>query len=446
MKRITVNVLDLYLDSKNPRHDPINDRGEIINYLVRNEKIKVLAKSISENGTSPLESLAVMENDNGNLIALEGNRRVCALTLLNDPELCPENERSYFRRLAEHSSVIPETVECILFSSREDANKWIELRHNGEQDGAGLLTWNATQKTRHFGSSDNTLALKLLDYAEKKGFIDKQRRDGVLTTASRFLGNPIFRSTIGVKTGRSDPNVVIDVPRDEFDRVLEVFIKDLIGGSNNVTSRSKKDDWEDYAKKLKSEKIAPQGYCDPSDLFEKNTTNNDNNIVKTGRKVKNNQSPNNRKYIIPSDFKVNIPDKILKRVFDELRTLECSEYTLASAVVCRAFLENVYCLMYEKLYGNYPEKMAEHVVMEKIIRKIEEDKKQLNKNEKKALEALKRVQTDTTNPLSPKTLGANAHGGFYPDPTALKVHWDNISHILLFMLNKIFVLDSGHEG
>ncbi|HFO3923032.1 TPA: hypothetical protein ACHJSS_005630, partial [Escherichia coli] len=93
--------------------------------------------------------------------------------------------------------------------------------------------------------------------------------------------------------------------------------------------------------------------------------------------------------------------------FDELRTLECSEYTLASSVVCRAFLENIYSLAYEKFYGNYPEGMAEHVVMEKIINKIEEDKNSLTKKEKKALEALKRVKTDTTNPLSPKTLGAN---------------------------------------
>lgn len=319
------------------------------------------------------------------------------------------------------------------------------MRHNGEQDGAGLLTWNATQKTRHFGSSDNTLALKLLDYAETKGYISKQKRDGILTTASRFLGNPVFRSTMGIKTGRSEPNVMIDVSRDEFDKVIERFINDLINSESNVTSRSKKEDWENYAKQLRSEGVAPKGHCEPSVLLSSENSNASSKGNTTSKKVKNNQSPNNRKYIIPSEFKVNIPDPILKRVFDELRTLECSEYTLASSVVCRAFLENIYSLTYEKIHGNYPEGMAEHVVMEKIINKIEEDKSSLTKNEKKALEALKRVKTDTTNPLSPKTLGANAHAGFYPDPTALKVHWDNISHILLFMLNKIFNGSSGHK-
>ncbi|EPW1514252.1 hypothetical protein ACVVJ5_003151 [Salmonella enterica subsp. diarizonae serovar 48:r:z] len=445
MKRISANVLDLYLDSKNPRHDPINNRMDIINYLIQNEKIKVLAKSIAENGTNPLELLAVMENENGHYIALEGNRRVCALTLLNDPELSPENERSYFRKLSADSDGIPDSVECVLFANREDANKWIELRHNGAQDGEGLLTWNSTQKTRHFGSSENTLALKLLDYAEIKGYISKQKRDGILTTASRFLGNPVFRSTMGINTGRSEPNVKIDVPRNEFDIVLERFINDLINGESNVTSRSKKEDWENYAKQLRSEGVAPKRHCEPLALFSTANSNASDKGSTTSKKGKNNQSPNKRKYIIPSDFRVNIPDPILKRVFDELRSLECSEYTLASSVVCRAFLENIYSLTYEKFYGNYPEGMAEHVIMEKIINKMEEDKNSLTKNQKKALEALKRVKTDTTNPLSPKTLGANAHAGFYPNPTALKVHWDNISHILLFMLNKIFSGGSGHK-
>ncbi|ENA7263200.1 TPA: hypothetical protein ACHYW0_005032, partial [Escherichia coli] len=289
MKRISVNVLDLYLDSKNPRHDPINNRMEIINYLIQNEKIKVLAKSIAENGTSPLETLAVMENENGHFIALEGNRRVCALTLLNDPDLCPENERAYFRKLSDNSDVIPDAVECVLFENREDANKWIELRHNGEQDGAGLLTWNATQKARHFGSSDNTLALKLLDYAETKGFISKQKRDGILTTASRFLGNPVFRSTMGIRTGRSESNVMIDVSRDEFDKVLERFINDLINGENNVTSRSKKEDWENYAKQLRSEGIAPKGHCEPFALFSTEHSNASGKGSTISKIVKNNQ-------------------------------------------------------------------------------------------------------------------------------------------------------------
>ncbi len=36
-------------------------------------------------------------------------------------------------------------------------------------------------------------------------------------------------------------------------------------------------------------------------------------------------------------------------------------------------------------------------------------------------------------------------GGSYPDPTVLKVHWDNISYILLFILNKVFNDDSDHK-
>lgn len=331
MESISVRVLDLYLDSKNPRHEPISDREKIIEYLVKTEKIKALAKDISEKGISPLDLPAIIKDGKGNFVVVEGNRRICALTLLNDPELCPEGDKTYFKNLSEKSEIIPEELSCVLFDSREEANTWIELRHNGEQGGVGLVTWDATQKARFFDSSDNTLALKLIDYAQERKIITAaQRQTKILTTISRFVGNPIFRSMLGVTTGRSDPNVKLDVPRDDFDKVLKKFFDDLFAGENNVTSRSKKDDWERYAKKLRTEGYAPNTHVDEYDLIEK--------IPKqpsTPKPVQppidgpvNNPSPDLRKYIIPSDFKVVIKDKIIKRAYDELRTLNCDEYTL----------------------------------------------------------------------------------------------------------------------
>lgn len=101
MESISVRVLDLYLDSKNPRHEPISDREKIIEHLVRTEKIKALAKDISEKGISPLDLPAIIKDGKGNFVVVEGNRRICALTLLNDPELSPEGDKTYFTNLSE---------------------------------------------------------------------------------------------------------------------------------------------------------------------------------------------------------------------------------------------------------------------------------------------------------------------------------------------------------
>lgn len=75
----------IVLDNLNPRFPPVNTEAEAIVQLVDNEKIHVLAKDIAENGISPIESFALLEQDDGNYLTLEGNRRICALKLLIKP-------------------------------------------------------------------------------------------------------------------------------------------------------------------------------------------------------------------------------------------------------------------------------------------------------------------------------------------------------------------------
>lgn len=64
--------------------------------MVENEKVKDLAKDISEKGaTNPLDSVGITI-ENGKRIVLEGNRRICALKLLLNPELAPKNIKNIF--------------------------------------------------------------------------------------------------------------------------------------------------------------------------------------------------------------------------------------------------------------------------------------------------------------------------------------------------------------
>lgn len=471
-KRIELNVLDIYLDKQNPRHDPINDQAEIIKHLVKNESIKVLAKDIATNGLSPIELFAVVKDESKNYIAVEGNRRLCALTLLNDPELSPVGDVVYFKRLKTDDANIPSKVSCIQFATREDADIWIERRHEGEQKGKGTKQWSSDQKTRHnrrlLKSDPNALANSILEYASEAGLLPSVREDKILTTASRYLGNPDFRKTIGVVSSRSEANVVINVPHDEFDKVLERFCNDLIDDASAVSSRTKKDDWEEYARQLIQEGIAPVTRSENRRLEDKyqkvdNKTqaqpnnvqtpnqdagqtsgsdpsgadHNDKGTVnsKTENSSRTNKHPDGRKYIIPSDFKVSINNRILKRVFEELKSIEVDNQTLAVALLCRAFLENLYSLFHEKVDGHYGGDKT-HIVMEKVIRLIEADS-HLSKTELNALGALKRVQANQNNVLAPKTLGANAHAGHYPNATELKREWDNISDILIYMLRRI---------
>jgi len=475
-KLIELNVLDIYLDTQNPRHDPLNDQVEIINHLVKKESIKNLAQDIATYGLSPIDLFAVVKDESNNFIVVEGNRRLCALTLLNDPKLSPEGDVVYFKRLRTAKSKIPSKVNCMQFTSREAANIWIERRHGGEQDGRGTKQWSADQKTRHnrrlLKPDANALANSILEYASESGLLPIEREDKILTTASRYLGNPDFRKTIGVVSSRSEANVVINVPHDEFNKVLTRFCNDLLDDASPVSSRTKKSDWEEYARQLVQEGIAPVTHSESRSLNINNkyqkvdnetqvqpnnvkaanqdssqtsgsnsssTAQNDKSLVdsKTEPLSRINKHPDDRKFIVPSNFKTPINNVTLRKVFQELRAIEVDNHTLAVALLCRAFLENLYSLFNEKITGKYDSKDKANFVLEKVIQLIEKDKNNLSKNESNALGALKRVQANERNVLSPKTLGANAHAGFYPNAKELKGEWDNISEILIYMLKRI---------
>lgn len=456
-KSVKLNVLDIYLDEENPRHDYINEQMEIIETLIANEQVKQLARDISINGISPLDVSGVIKDKRGRYIVVEGNRRICALKLLNDPKNAPLPHRAYFSKLAaSNSSNFPKKIDCQLFGSREDANLWIERRHSGTQDGVGSKQWNSEQKTRfNVGRAkrdENALASSMLQFAESMGFLPEGRKERILTTASRYLGNPYFRSTLGILSGRSEPEIELNVSCEQFSAVVKEFCDDLLDPKSGVSSRTKKDDWIKYADHLISKGVAPTkktakyslhdviGGEDDSSNEKKNdesiNSNSDNKAISSNFKLREKIHPDKRKYIIPHDFYVSIDNKILHRVFKEMKAIPIDEHTLSVSLLTRAFLENLYGLFHEQKLGYYMRGASTHTVMDKIIKYIEKDDS-LTKQEIQALGALRRVQANKENVLSPNTLGANAHASHYPNSTELKREWDNIGLIIQYMLKQI---------
>ena len=465
-----LNVLDIYLDSENPRHNPIYDQPSIIEHLLKDERVKNLARHIATHGVNPLDSIGVIKDEEGNYVVVEGNRRLCSLLLLNDPEKAPSGEVPYFKRLSESSASIPVSINCVLFDNLEEANVWMGVRHNGEQDGIGIRNWDSKQKTRHNGRvnkrDQNALALALIEYAVKKNILHHDQTDRIITTAARYVGNPFIRETFGIVSPRSESDVKINVSCSDFDKVLERFCADLVENTV-VHSRTNKDDWVAYGRLLIEQSMAPKQrvktHLLESCLLNNNSTSagagtgntppnsGSDNSSSTGNGESdkgsagasgngttgdsNTRNPDNRKFIVPHDFKVAINNKILRRVFEEMKTIDIDDKPLAVSQITRAFLENLYVLYFEACTGSY-QQVQTHILMDKVIKEIELDSN-LSKSEKNAVAGLKRVQSNEMNALSPKTLGANAHAGIYPDPKQLKREFDNISEIIKYMLKRV---------
>ena len=272
-KRIEQEIpLDrIFLHHENPRHEPYETQAQVIEWLCSNEEVPQLARDIAQHGLSPLDRFGVIrdhetDGDDATYIAAEGNRRVCALKLLTDPDLAPPERKAFFENQAESRSPIT-NLPCVIFEDQEDLDLWLKRRHQGFAGGVGQKPWNADQKSRHSGAgSRNRIALAFLDYAEQEKLISSDDRQRRLTTVQRFLSNPVMRETLGLET--SDPDKPArNRTKEDFKLLSRQFILDMLADHPKVTSRKDSAYITTYARELGSLKGQSHERVEPEPII-----------------------------------------------------------------------------------------------------------------------------------------------------------------------------------
>ena len=106
-------------------------------------KIVGLARSIAEHGLNPTESWAIVHEDN-KYVVLEGNRRLVACRLLDNPRKAPDPQTAAtFERIKRGVRTTGSYLNpsCVEFEHRADARYWIHLKHHGAGSGEGTAAW-----------------------------------------------------------------------------------------------------------------------------------------------------------------------------------------------------------------------------------------------------------------------------------------------------------------
>lgn len=195
MPEIRLKIDDLVLDGHNPRITHAEGHQQALQKVVRDQKTKLirLAESIVEHGLSPIEKFMVMEVNAKpkRYVALEGNRRVTALKLLADPAALtgldmPDGMRRTMERLArvfDRSKIEP--IDGFEVSSREEGRYWIELRHNGEDQGRGIVTWKPIVAARFRKKEPAVQALDVV--IEHGGFDEAEARRVICSMSIRQM-------------------------------------------------------------------------------------------------------------------------------------------------------------------------------------------------------------------------------------------------------------------
>lgn len=145
--KLEIELEKLRFDIQNPRLplrlQGVKDENKVIDYMVKYGNILELMLSIAETGYSDAEPLLVVMEKDGTYTVVEGNRRLSALKLLNNPALTKVRVQSIKNIIAD-AKYVPDVIPCILYPKRKDVLDYLGYRHI-----TGVKDWGALEKARY---------------------------------------------------------------------------------------------------------------------------------------------------------------------------------------------------------------------------------------------------------------------------------------------------------
>lgn len=451
-----IKVTDLLLNPSNPRFNPVKHQTETISAMVEDQQSKLvsLAEHIMDYGLNPTDIILVRPYQRQWLV-LEGNRRVTALKLANEPELVPNQFSKLKREFQKLNAVLDkdilENIPCVIIEDNDLSNEWIRLKHTGENDGAGTVRWDG-QQTSRFSTQTSGIAdtriifldeLKALDdipTAYKESFSNIKK-----TNFDRLMGDPDVRALLGITNEDGKLTLTDGVNQYLLEVLYDLSIADLSVG--NIYYKSDRQKYIDEIKVRVEQR--KNGNAQPlQDKLEEshgekqyNSASLNNNRGKTVNVPEVNGNPSiqtleqvkagrgksypiNRKTLVPSQHKLTISHGRIVKIFNELKSLDIETYPNAVAVLFRVFIElssDCYISQNHISSVNADSKLGQKV---EAIAVDMESKSIMNRNELRAARQLSSSQTQNN---SVKTFHSYVHNkDITPSATDLKSAWDDL--------------------
>ena len=423
-KNQSIRITDLLLYIENPRFEPVKDQKHALAVMMEKmkKKIKKLAKHIAIYGLNPGKPWYVVPN-NGKYIVHEGNRRLTAIKLINDPTIIKLDKKTnaFFRNLKKNfGENIPQSVNCTVYTSGKHALPWIKLEHTGENGGAGLVKWSSEQTSRYIALvSDSKPALGALYL----GFMRDNGIPGVdnikASSLTRLVSTPIVRKKIGLYFKNRLPKCT-KATKDVVSNLKKV--SKAMGETNfHVGIIYKADQRIEWIRDLLTKKDSiDKATSDPA-------ANIKNNI---GEKSPEQKQPTNRQTLIPSSFQINIPHEKINSIYSELKKLKVDDFRNSVAVLFRVFLELsvVHFITTKNLTAEHPSKRKTLKSKLKRVSNYMENKKLLTKNE---LKAVRTAYSNKDSIFSIDTFNSYVHNlDHTPEVENLKIPWNNMEKFI----------------
>ena len=204
IRRISINEIVNYFE--NPRHAIAMNEKDTLKKLfeaVGNQYMINLAEDIRSYGLLGNQQLVVVYSDViHKYIVYEGNRRVAAIKLLENPsyfDFLDKPTRDKATKISNQSGNPIQEVLCYVTDEKE-AFFIMERLHSGEDKGRGVKAWSAREKEAFKVRQSNEKSVAyLIDYYVKK-HCDNFDITSIMpyTTIQRIFGNREIKGNIGL--------------------------------------------------------------------------------------------------------------------------------------------------------------------------------------------------------------------------------------------------------
>lgn len=376
-KKTPRSIEQLRLWNENPRLNPEEKHITLADFTEDfiaddNEKKHFfdLLKSIADEYV-PADPIIVWKDpESQKFYVAEGNRRVLALKLLNDPNKAPKSIRAYVRNLAKGRAPI-DKIKVNVAPSLEDAEwyinqrnsvstlqrpwsriqqqRWIETLYNKYGNNIELLIAKSAMTLGELENAIRNLRfVDLIKSTEIKGLLnDKQYKEATsykfpVTIIERFFINKQVREQWGIEFDGLEVKLR---NRSGFLKAYAELIKNIVDENPTIQidTRTITTKIDEILKALPSvdlsvdEPYATTGKEQKSETSEKQEEAADNEKDNKDKPLFKGD-PNRSKLVLPI-YTVNTSDYRIQGIFNELKELSVNKYKNAAAASIRIFLD-----------------------------------------------------------------------------------------------------------
>lgn len=395
-----------------------SDEQELINFFFSDKKFEMkgfIKEIVDEFALPQLEKIVVWNNEGTNIV-IEGNRRLTAYKVLQNPELIKEEKLRTFVKEIKAKIQIDENfkIECLVSENEGDCLKYVDRKHirrNNE------VSWQEPERInfshrRGNSSSNNLITIGITKIVREldlpSELIDKILGKGFVTTFFRVITTTPSKKKYKYEINEKG-ELIVNYP--EFKNELKVIIynilnkKDFEGKPIDSRTLNKSEHIETFINN-----VNPNDIKKVEEEIKNNTTENifGELFTNIGDKSnnKNNQLPGRSKVkpiglFLSSDVPFKTNSSSLRILYEELRDIDVAKFPNATHDLLRSFLECSLIFFFKDI-GEYEfiAKTSQHnPKLGEMLAHIINNKCNLI-TDKNLIEAIKLVKSDYDQPYS----------------------------------------------